>query len=277
MTEELNLRELFANFIRFNRRHRYLLLIFMALGVLSVILFQKFKPPYYETKAICMSGISEYERQEQIEDLSQRTAIDLINHLQINIDNKDFTQISSVLGVDEDVAATIKKITAEQLYQQDMNEKYYALNKFEVLLTVFDNTKISDIQRGLVYYFKQNNFVKSYHEKYLQSNINLIKDIESEISLLTDIRIEGAKNSLDISSVNIISGKDGEFLSNQIILLSQLREKLKVNQALLKPLVYVQEFANVEQKEDDILVWSLLGAVVSFIIGLLLALIKEIK
>lgn len=277
MTEELNLKELFANFIRFNRRHRNLLLIFIFLGVLSVILFQKFKTPYYETKAICMSGISEYERQEQIEDLSQRTAIDLINHLQINITNKDFKQISRVLGVDETVAATIKEITAEQLYQQDMNEKYYALNKFEVSLTVFDNTKISDIQRGLIYYFQENNFVKNYHNRYLQSNINLIKDIDAEIKLLTDIRIEGAKNSLDISSVNIISGKDGEVLSNQIILLSELREELKVNQDLLKPLVYVQEFANVDQKEDDILIWGLLGAVISFFIGLLVASIIEVN
>ncbi len=277
MTEELNLKELFANFIRFNRRHSKLLFIFITLGILSVILFQKFKIPYYETKAICMSGISEYERQEQIEDLSQRTAIDLINHLQINIDNRDFAQISRVLGVDESIAATIKKITAEQLYQQDMNEKYYALNKFEILLTVFDNTKIPDIQRGLIYYFNDNNYVKSYHDKYTQSNTKLIRDIENEIELLKDIRIEGAKNSLDISSVNIISGKDGEVVSNQIILLSELREELKVKQDLLQPLVYVQEFASVDQKEDDILVWGLLGGLISFLFGLLTASIIEVK
>ena len=153
MTEELNLKELFSNFVKFNIRNKKLLLIFMTVGVLSVISFQKLKSPYYETKAICMSGISEYERQEQIEDLSQRTAIDLINHLKINIENKDFSQISKVLGVNNEIAATIKKIAAEQLYQQDMNEKFYALNKFEISLTVFDNTKISDVQSGLIYYF----------------------------------------------------------------------------------------------------------------------------
>ena len=97
MTDELNLNELFTNFVRFNSRNKNFLLICMFLGVLSVILFQKFKTPYYEKKAICMSGISEYERQEQIEDLSQRTAIDLINHLQINIENKDFSQISKIV------------------------------------------------------------------------------------------------------------------------------------------------------------------------------------
>ena len=96
-----------------------------------------------------MSGISEYERQEQVENLSQRTAIDLINHLQINIENKDFVQLAKVLGVKKDVASTIKFIEAEQLYQQDMDEKYYALNKFEISLTVFDNSKISEIEKGI--------------------------------------------------------------------------------------------------------------------------------
>jgi hypothetical protein len=277
MTEELNLNELFSNFVKFSSRNKKFILIFMAIGVLSVILFQKFKTPYYETKAICMSGISEYERQEQIEDLSQRTAIDLINHLQINIENKEFNQLSKVLGIDSKTARTIKKIEAEQLYQQDMDEKFYALNKFEILLIVYDNTKLSDIQNGLIYYFENNDFVRNYHEKYLESNVNLISNIENEIQLLGNIRIEGAKNNLDVSSVNIISGKEGKELSNQIVSLSHLREEIKMNQALLKPLVYVQKFANVEQKEDDILVWSLLAGLICYFIGLLVALIKEVK
>ena len=277
MTEELNLSELFSNFVKFNSTNKKFILIFMAIGVLSVILFQKFKTPYYETKAICMSGISEYERQEQIEDLSQRTAIDLINHLQINIENKDFNQISKVLGIDSKTARTIKKIEAEQLYQQDMNEKFYALNKFEILLILYDNTKLSDVENGLIYYFENNDFVRNYHEKYLESNVNLISNIENEIQLLGNIRIEGAKNNLDVSSVNIISGKEGKELSNQIVSLSHLREEIKMNQALLKPLVYVQKFANVEQKEDDILVWSLLAGLICYFIGLLVALIKEVK
>lgn len=276
MTEELNLKELFANFVKFNSRNFKMLLVFVCLGILLVILFQKFKTPYYETKAICMSGISEYERQEQVEDLSQRTAIDLVNHLQINIDNKDFNQIAEALGVSVSIASTIKKIEAEQLYQQDMDEKFYALNKFEILLVIYDNKNIVEIQNGLIYYFENNEFVYNYHSKYLESNISLISNIDSEIQLLRNIRVEGAKNNLDISSVNIISGKDGKELSNQIVSLSHLREEIKMKQALLKPLVYVQSFAHVDQKEDDILVWSLLAGLISFFIGLIVALIREV-
>ena len=95
-------------------------------------------------------------------------------------------QISKALGINSKIAATIKKIEAEQLYQQDMDEKFYALNKFEVSLTVFDNTKILDIQNGLIYYFENNQFIRNYHERYQESNINIcdvnetMKDISWE-------------------------------------------------------------------------------------------------
>ena len=116
-----------------------------------------------------------------------------------------------------------------------MEEKYYALNKFEVSLTVYDNTKIQNIQKGLKYYFQNNQYVKNYHSKYIQSNKKIINDIENELNLLNDVRREGAKNNLDVSSVNIISGKDGKEISNQIVNLSQLREEIKMKQDLLNP------------------------------------------
>tara|TARA_B100000795_G_scaffold267216_1_gene251620 strand:- start:1109 stop:1948 length:840 start_codon:yes stop_codon:yes gene_type:complete len=277
MTEELNLNKLFTNLVKFISRNSRLLIVFMVVGVLSVVVYQKFKRPYYETVAICMSGISEYERQEQIEDLSQRTAIDLINHLQINIENKDYASLANSLGLDLEVAYTLKHIEAEQLYQQDMSEKFYALNKFEIVLSTFDNANIKFFQEGLIYYFSNNPFIKKYYDSYLISNAEIINDINSEKKLLDEIRILGAKNSLDVSSVNIVNDKEGDVFNNQIILLSQLRESLKTKQVLLKPLVFVQNFADVDHKEDEILIFGILSLVISFVFGLFFALVKEVK
>ena len=277
MTEELELKAIFSNFINFVSRHNRLITLVVIVGVFSVILFQKFKTPYYETKAICTSGISEYERQEQVEELSQRTAIDLINYLQINIENKDYNELAELLSIDLLIAQKIKRIEAEQLYQQDMNEKFYAINKFEIHLTVFDNNIISELQEGLKYYFLNNEYVRQYHSEYIQSNIKIIKDIDEELQLLNNIRKIGAKNNLDVSSVNIVTGKEGTTISNQIVLLSQLREEIKTKQKLLEPLVFVQDFAKVNQKEDDILLWSILVGLLSFILGLFIALVKEVK
>ena len=276
MTEELNLSELFSNLVKFISRNSKLLLIFIFVGVISVLVYQNFKTPYYETKAICTSGISEYERQDQIEDLSQRTAIDLINHLQINIDNEDYSALALSLGLDVEIASTIKKIEAEQLYQQDMNEKFYALNKFEILLITYDNHVNKNIESALQYYFESNQYISHYYKSYRQSCRTLINDINDEIKFINQIRAETKMNSLVLGSTNTISGDDRR-LSNEIIALSHMREEIKTNSELLKPLSFVKNFANVNQKEDDILVLGILGAVLSFILGLFVALVKEAK
>jgi|TARA_B100000780_G_scaffold226719_1_gene165939 hypothetical protein len=277
MTEELNLKQLFTDFVNFISRNKKTLLAFIMLGVFSVIIFQNLKPSYYDTQAICMSGIAEYERIEQLEELSQRTAVDLINYLQINISNKDHDQLALLLDISAQTASNIKSVEAEQLYQQDMNEKFYALNKFEVRLSVFDNNIINDIQKGLIYYFNNNNFIKDYHEMYLNSSNSLVSEIKDEMNVLSNMRLEGAKNNLDLSSVNIISGKDENTISNQIISLAQLKEEIKTNQMLLNPLVFVQDFAKTNKTERDLLVWCLLSGFISLLFGMLFAYIRELQ
>ena len=278
MTEELNIKELFTNFVNFISRNNRLISFIVLIGIITVVVFQKFKTPYFETKAICMSGISEYERVEYEEYWLQRTAIDLINYLEINIENKDYLELSDLLGVDLVVAKNIKKIEAEQLYQKDMNEEFFTLNKFEIMLTVFDNKIIEDVQKGLIYYFSNNEYVSDYARKFNESSNQIIIDINHEMKLLEKIRIEGAKNSLDVSSsLKVINGQEKSGVSNQIILLSKFREEIKTKKELLHPLSFVQNFAKVNKREDDVLVWGLLAGCVSFLLGLLVALIIEVK
>jgi hypothetical protein len=276
MTDELNLSELFSNLVKFISRNIKFLSIFMFVGLISVIGYQKLKTPFYFTKAICMSGISEYERQEQVEDLSQRTAIDLINHLQINIENKDYSSLAFSLGIDIKSASSIKKISAEQLYQQDMNEKYFALNKFEISLTTYDNGQNEMIKSGLLYYFENNQYVSNYYKSYIKSSKSLINEINDEIRALNQIRFEANMNSFTLGSQNTITGNNRR-LGNEIIALSLMREEIKTNSELLIPLTFVKNFANVSQKENDVLVLGILVVVLCFIFGLFVALVKEVK
>ena len=277
MNEEINIRQIFSEFVHFNKRNKNLIFVFVLIGIVSVILFQNLKPAYYETKAICMSGISKYERVDYEEGWLQRTAIDLINYLEINIENKDYNELAYLLGIDISVAQKIKKIEAEQLFQKDMNEEFFSLNKFEVMLVVFDNNIISEIQEGLLYYFNSNNYVKKYYEEFIESSNKIILDINQEMKLLEKIRIEGSKNRMDFSSsLKVINGQEKSEVSNQIVALSQYREDIRTQKELLKPLSFVQDFAKVNQKEDDILIWSILGSFLSFLISLFVALIKEI-
>jgi len=276
MIEELNLSELFSNFVNFVARNSRILIMIVLITVIGIVAFQKLKPAVYETKAICMSGVAEYERQEQIEDLSQRTAIDLVNFLKINIDNEDYQQLSELLGVDLEIAKTVKGIEAEQLYQQDMDEKFYALNKFEVALMLYDNSSTENVQNGLLYYFNNNKYIMTYHKEYQRSSSDLLDNIDEEILMINQIRSENNSNQFSLGSNNTLSGKDRR-LSNEIIALSHIREEIRTNMNLLKPLIFVQDFAKVNKKEDDILIWAILGSFLGFVLGLFIALIKEVK
>ena len=102
-------------------------------------------------------------------------------------------------------------------------------------------------------------------------------EIDKESAVLSEMRIEGAKNSLDLSSVNIISGKEDKTISNQKISLAQLKEEINTNILLLKPLFFVQDFAKTNKTERDILLWSILGAFLGYILSLIISFIKELQ
>tara|TARA_B100001287_G_scaffold257855_1_gene243771 strand:- start:218 stop:1057 length:840 start_codon:yes stop_codon:yes gene_type:complete len=278
MNDELNLKDLFTRLILFISRNFKLIFGIIFIGVISVILYQKFKTPYYETKAICMSGISEYERVEYEEDWLQRTAIDLVNHLEINVENRDYQALSRSLGIDIKTASNIKKIEAEQLYQKDMHEEFFTLNKFNILLKVYDKNIIADVQEGLIYYFNNNNYVNELYQRFKKSKQRVIEDVNNEMKLLKEIRLKGIVDNTNFSSsLKVVNGYEKSTINNQITILSEYREKIRTQKEILKPLSFVQEFARVSKKEDDILIWSLIGGVISFLLAMFISRVREIK
>ena len=110
MNDELNLKDLFTRLILFISRNFKLIFGIIFIGVISVIFYQKFKTPYYETKAICMSGISEYERVEYeesgwydgqvwIKPLVLKEKESLIASIEVKPILKNLIQIFSIISV----------------------------------------------------------------------------------------------------------------------------------------------------------------------------------
>lgn len=272
MEKELSLGGLFSNFVKFSSRNKRLLLAFVSIGIISVVVFQNLKTPYYTNKAICTSGISLYDKKDS-ELASQRTAIDLINHLQLSVDASDYRSLAISLGLDEDVIKEIRGISAKQLYEKDKDNKSNPIKMFEVSLTVFDFSKISEISDGLIYYFENNQYVSSYYKLYQASCLDLLEDINKEMVDLSKVRLDPTRQS--VSSSNTVTGNVQ--VQNEMITLARLREDIETRRELLKPISFIQDFAKVGYKQDDILFWSIIGGAISFFIGLLVALIKEVN
>ena len=149
MEKELSLREIINEVILFTINFRKIIILTTLLGTLSVILFQKVRPAYYNTTALVTSGISDFERVDVESILNQRVAVDLINLLQLDVEKKDYIVLSEKMNISLANASVIKSIIAKEIFIKDEDEKEYSTSKFSIDLSVKDNKSISIIQDGL--------------------------------------------------------------------------------------------------------------------------------
>jgi len=276
MNKEISLEQIISDVVMFFDRNKKLIISFTFIAVLAVFLFQKLKPAFYETSAIATSGISAYERIPEDEDvLNQRTAINLINNLQLDVDKQDYKSIAVKLNVTSEIAASVKFIEAEQLLRQDKDEKFHNTPKFQINLLIRNSEYILDIQNGLKYYFDENNYVKRYKSEFNTSNDMMIIQIDDEISELKSLRQKENIN-MNMSSFRVLSRAEDNEIQNQIIDLANLKNLINT-QNLISSLDYVKDFTKTEVAERKVVVWGSAIGFIAFIISIIIAIIIEVK
>jgi hypothetical protein len=277
MKEELSLREIMNEVIIFFINFKTLIIAITLVGTLGVIVFQKIRPAYYNTTSIATSGISAFERiEDKKEVLNQRTAINLINTLHLDVQKEDFIVLGEKLNISEEKAASIKSISAVQIFRKDQDGKEFNTPKFEILLSVKDNEIIKNVEEGLLHYFNSNQYIHSYYDYFKLTNENEIIAIDSEIESLQKFRSEKGSN-IDMSSFNLYSRNGLTEVQNQIVELNQLKSINATNQMLLKPLSFVKGFTIFQTPERGVLLLGSLAFVISFIIAIVVAVFVNVK
>ena len=275
MKEELSLREMINEVILFFINFRKIIVITTIFGTLSVIVFQKIRPAYYNTTAIATSGISSFERIDNEEGLNQRVAISIINLLQLDVHKEDYIILSDKMNISLEEASAIKLIKAKEISRKDEDEKEHSTSKFSIDLSVKNNKSIPSIQHGLVYYFKDNTYITNYYDQFVSTTSNEITEIDQEVSSLRVIR-ESEKSDVDISSINVSSKKLKYDVNNQILELISLRSKNTTDLALLKPLSFVSPFTKTHAPERGVLILGSIAAGISFLLGIIIAVFKSV-
>ena len=277
MKEELSLREIINDVILFFIKFKILIISITFIGFLSMVIFEKTKPEYFSTTAIATSGVSEFERiYDSKEEMNQRTAINLINNLQLDILKEDFIVVSEKLNILEDEASLIKSIIAAQIINEDQDGKEHNTPKFSIELIVKDNEIISRVQKGLIYLFNTNKYISKYNDKYQETSKIEVESIDKEVVELK--RLRGLDNSdLDMSTMNIYSKNKVNESQNQIIELIQHRTLNLTHQLLLKPLSFVQGFSKTQVPDRASLFLTLVAFLISFLISILIAIFVNVN
>jgi len=277
MKEELSLREIINEVILFFINFKILIIAITLIGILGVIVFQKVRPAYYSTTAIATSGISVFERiSDTREVMNQRTAINLINNLQIDIEKEDFSLLAEKLKISEDLAGQLKKIEAIQIYREDQEGKKHNTPKFKIFLSVRDNIVIPIIQNGLISYFTDNKYVANFYIKYQLTNQLEIIAIENEVQELNVLRTS-SDSKVDMSTVSILSKKGINEVQNHIVELIKMKTIINTNQELLKPLSFVQGFSQTQIPERAVGLLGIVVAGISFLVSILIAIFVNVN
>ena len=276
MNKELSLEKLFSDIILFFIRNKFLIISITIFGIVSVILFQKLKPAYFSTTAIATSGIAAYERFEDDDILNQRTAINMINNLQLDVRKEDYTALSSKLNISEEQASMIKFIEAEQIFREDQDEKKHNTPKFIINLLVKDNSSISVIQIGLLSYFKTNEYISDYKLIFNTTNSQILSSIDKEIEELRILRNK-ENSTIDLSTNTILSSRNQLDIQNQIVDLTHKKSVIISNDNMFLPLTFVDDFTFTTIEEREVAVWGTAIGFLSFIISIIIAIVREVK
>ena len=276
MNKELSLEKLFSDIILFFIRNKFLIMSVTIFGIVSVILFQKLKPAYFSTTSIATSGVAAYERFEDDDILNQRTAINMINNLQLDVRKEDYNALSSKLDISEDQASMIKFIEAEQIFREDQDEKKHNTPKFSIHLLVRNNSSISIIQEGLLSYFNTNKYITDYKMIFNTTNSQIISSIDKEIDELSALRYK-ENSTIDLSTNTILSSRNQMDIQNQIVDLTHKKSVIISNDNMFLPLTFVDDFTLTTIEEREVFLWGTAIGFLSFIISIIISIVREVK
>jgi len=276
MEKELSLREIIYEIILFFIYSRKIILVTTIIGTLSIILFQKVRPVYYNTTAIVTSGLFCFERlnDESAFVLDQKVAIDLVNLLDLDVQKEDFLILSKKMKISLKDASTIKSIKAEAITMKDAERKELNTSKFIIDLSVRNNQSISNIQQGIIDYFSNNNYIKGYYDQFISTTLNEINQIDNEVTSLRGMR--ESESDIDVSSVHVSSIKSGYDINNQIMELIRLRSKNSTDLVSLKPLAFVAPFTETQRPERGVLLIGSVSAGISFVLGIIISVFRAV-
>ena len=199
-----------------------------------------------------------------------------MNFFSEDVRQKNRNELSSLLNLPVFKSKNIKSIEAEGLYRVDADNRQNPISKFEIKLKVYDPKIVKQVAEGLLYYFNNNPYVKSYYEVYQNRNETIIKRIDEEISSLKSARNSNQTNNSDFSNISITNDRSESRLQNQIIELYKQKQDYIKEHTLLKPLSFVKSFSIPEKPEDLLWVRIMTITLISFVLGFVIAGIKEL-
>jgi uncharacterized membrane protein len=177
--DDIDLQELAVRIIRFFRNHLIFILIFCAAGIgLGYTAYQTL-PRVFESKMVVLSDLL-------TKTYGERMGLTL-NNLVLE---RNLTDLSSKLNLSSEKVASITSIDVEcQLDVKSPQREKVEKDETYFILTVglTDRSALPDIQTGLLYYMRNNEYVKLRAKQRTELNTALVQRIDRDIRTIDSL------------------------------------------------------------------------------------------
>ncbi len=263
-SEDIDLFLLIERSILFFRKFRWVFIISILLGISSGLYFFFSIPKTYKSRMIVHSFL-----------LTNQEEIQIINNWNDLLKKKEYNALTRAFHCSEDMLHKVKWIKAKEIQQvfSQVNP-----NGFTIDVLVTDNIILDELQKGLVYGFENNTYIKSRLDVKKAAFKELIDKTSEEIKKLDSTKriVEDIISGKERSSPSLII--DGSSVNRQLIEMNEKLLSFRESLEFTKAVQVLQGFEKFRIPDGPKLIpWLVIGLLVFLSFGYVFALISSIK
>ncbi len=195
--DTIDLKELIIKSILIIKKHKFLLLIFIILGILAGIYEYKTTKPFYETEMVITSNLT-YEKQTNLYSTDLQSIMSILEIINKNIDNEEF--LKNQLNITNPDA--ILKISAKVI--RDANLTSIDPKNISISVSVTDRNTINNIQSSIINYCNNNKYIIQKFNEQKELKNQSIKIINDRINKIDSLNNTNKQNLIDYNSYSSI-------------------------------------------------------------------------
>jgi hypothetical protein len=261
--DEIDLLDLLLKGINVIRANLGLLVFLTLLGAAVGLLKYYTARKVFENKMVISSGI-----------LTRSYGKVLFDKLNRRMGESDTEAVARDLKISKETLRSIKKIQIEDLAEEDVAKES---DRFIVTVETYNQNSLPEIQKGLVYYLENNEFVKIRVEQNKNSLRQTLAKLDQEIAVLEEFKNRLFKGDFFQSNRGNVMF-DPTVVNSKILELTKEKINLQNALELANSVQVIEGFTPFEKPAKPRLLYSLIiGTFTGFFLAGLVIVFKSVR
>ena len=202
----------------------------------------------------------------------------LLNPIEQLLDEGNSGLLAQTLMLDENAVESLNSLEVESVFEKESDNKEEEASYFEITATVADNAILPALQKGIIAYLQNNDFVKRRVAIKEESLKALIKQVDNELKEIELLKKRVEDGSVLTSGSSNVVLMEPSNLYQQSLMMAEKKQTYVEELALVESIQVVKDFTPFSKPSSPSWVLCLVvGLAGGLIIGFAVLFFKELS